>query len=456
EFNDALVKMNELDFKDLVNGLVDWRLISEGEREKEGRKGEEKVYITHPLIKGYFESTFEEKDKKLCHKRLYQYFGEIAPGRPETLEEMQPLFEQVYHGCEAEMYQEAFDDVYWQKVQRGEEGFLIYKLGAWGTNLSLVQNFFQDEDLQKEPLVSRIEGGYKSCLINEAGLSMNSLGRLKEAEGLYKRTIELAISQRDWMNASMGYQNLAGLQIRTGSLLQAKRSSEKANRLSRKAENVVYEYASTAYLAYTLFLLGEMDKAGIEFEKADELEKKANTSKRHRYSGRGIRYADFLLAQGKIQSALDVTNENLRICKEYNLIDYINLCHRSLASIYRHLKDFKEAEANAAVALEGAKKTGRQDIIAESLIELARIKTEQGQYPEAESALNQALRICQRCGFKLYEIDAELILAKTYLAQNDLDQAKSFAQSASSKAKGMSYQLAKNEAEYLLAEMKKD
>ncbi|MBU0566658.1 hypothetical protein KKC52_01230, partial [bacterium] len=39
EFNDALVKMNELDFKDLVNGLVDWRLISEGEREKEGRKG---------------------------------------------------------------------------------------------------------------------------------------------------------------------------------------------------------------------------------------------------------------------------------------------------------------------------------------------------------------------------------------------------------------------------------
>ncbi|MDI6735336.1 MAG: hypothetical protein QME42_03930 [bacterium] len=38
-FNDALVRMGELDFKDLVNGLVDWRLISEGEREK-GKGGE--------------------------------------------------------------------------------------------------------------------------------------------------------------------------------------------------------------------------------------------------------------------------------------------------------------------------------------------------------------------------------------------------------------------------------
>ena len=108
KFNDVLVKMSELDFKDLVDGFVDWRLISYDETKR--------TYTAHPLIKGYFELDFDEKNKKLCHKRIYQYFGEYAPTQPESLEEMQTLFEQIYHGCQAEMYQEAFDD-YWGKVQ---------------------------------------------------------------------------------------------------------------------------------------------------------------------------------------------------------------------------------------------------------------------------------------------------------------------------------------------------
>ncbi|MBU1614909.1 tetratricopeptide repeat protein [bacterium] len=438
EMNQPLRDMSTFSFNRMKDNLCARRLISKGQDD----------YTTHPLIKAYFESIFEEEDKKLCHKYIYGYIGSYAPGRPETLEEMQPLFEQVYHGCKAEMYQEAYWDVYWQKVERREEGFLIWKLGAWETNLSLVQNFFPNGDFQKEPLVPKI--GDKSYLIIEAGISMISLGRLKEAEGLCKRVIEILISQRDWKNASLVYQNLALLQILTGNLLEAKKSSEEATRLSRKARDVREECYSTTYLAYTLFLLGEMDKASDEFKKAGELERKNDPSKRYLYSRRGIQYADLLLAQGKIQKALDVTQENLRRCKDQNWIDAINLCHRSLASIYRHLEDFQKAEANAMAAIEGARKTGVQDIEAESLIELARIRLDQGQYPEAESILNQALRICQRCGYRLYEIDAELILARLYLAQNNTSQAKSFAQSASSKATRMHYHRPKTEAARLL------
>jgi hypothetical protein len=131
-FNDVLVKMSELDFRDLINGLVDWRLISYDKTKK--------TYATHPLIKGYFESTFDGKIKKLCHKHIYQYFGLYAPEWPETLDEMQPLFEQVYHGCAAGLYDEVFDNVFWEKIHRGEGYFIIKKLGAWGINLSLAKN----------------------------------------------------------------------------------------------------------------------------------------------------------------------------------------------------------------------------------------------------------------------------------------------------------------------------
>ncbi len=109
---------------------MNWRLISYDKTKKS--------YTTHPLIKGYFESDFDEKNKKLCHECIYQYFGEFAPAQPETLEEMQPLFEPVYHGCAAGLYDEVCDDVYWEKIHRKEKYVITQKLGAWETDRSLV------------------------------------------------------------------------------------------------------------------------------------------------------------------------------------------------------------------------------------------------------------------------------------------------------------------------------
>jgi hypothetical protein len=147
EFNDVLVRMHEFDFRDLISGLVDWRLISYDETKN--------TYTTHPLIKGYFESTFDEKIKKLCHKHIYQYFGLYALEWPETLEEMQPLFEQVYHGCAAGFYDEVFEDIYWVKIHRRDKYFITQKLGAWETALSLVKTFFPEGDLSQMSLVSK-------------------------------------------------------------------------------------------------------------------------------------------------------------------------------------------------------------------------------------------------------------------------------------------------------------
>jgi hypothetical protein len=120
EINQTLRKTSEFSFKRMVGNLCDRRLIT---------RGQDDTYATHPLIKSYFESIFEEEDKKLSHKRIYLYFGEYAPEQPETIAEMQPLFEQVYHGCAAGLCDEVFDDVYWDKIQRG--GKILYHTDTW-------------------------------------------------------------------------------------------------------------------------------------------------------------------------------------------------------------------------------------------------------------------------------------------------------------------------------------
>jgi tetratricopeptide (TPR) repeat protein len=182
EFNKVLVRMHELDFRDLISGLVDWQLISYDKTKK--------TYTSHPLIKGYFESDFDEKNKKLCHRHLYQYFSLYTPVWPETLEEMQPLFEQVYHGCAAGLYDEVLDDVYWAKIYRRKEFFIYHKPGGWEINLSLARTFFPEGDLSQKPFVTKTSS--QGWLLNEAGLALLFTGRPKEAEIHLQNALEIA------------------------------------------------------------------------------------------------------------------------------------------------------------------------------------------------------------------------------------------------------------------------
>jgi tetratricopeptide (TPR) repeat protein len=441
KFNDVLVKMNELDFKDLVNGLVDWRLISYDETKKS--------YTTHPLIKGYFESYFDEKDRKLFHKRIYHYFGEHAPERPETLEEMQPLFEQVYHGCAAVLYEEVLDDIYWEKIQQEKEFFLVLKLGAWETNLSLAKTFFPKGDLSQLPLVRKKSD--RSWLLNEAGLALKNIGRPKEAEETSQVALRLYRETKDWKNASGCYLNLADLQFRTGELKSAFWNAKIALQFAETASSKEDIVGSIAYVARILHLLGKSEESRTLFEQADELERKISGCQLH--GGRGVFYAYFLISTDQVDEALRLTQANLEVCQRNQWTSRISRCYLLLAVIGRTKGNCKDAKVHLQKAFELARKVGIPYLEIETLLEYGRLYLHKGEYQDAINSGNEVLKICQRTGFLLYEPDAEVILAKAYLAQNNFEQAKTFANSALSKAQKMSYKLAENDASNLLKEI---
>jgi len=440
-FNDVLVKMSELGFKDLINGLVGWRLLSYDETGK--------TYATHLLIKGYFESDFDEKNKKLCHKRIYQYFGEYAPEQPETLAEMQPLFEQVYHGCAAGLYDEVFYGVYREKIHKLEEHSIVHKLGAWKTDLSLAKTFFPEGDLSQLPLVSKMSN--KSWLINTAGLALLATGGPKEAEELFIRYINMGIEGKDWINVSVGYRNIADLQFRSGELVSGLESTRKALDAAEKANSDQSIMTSKAYLAWILHLLGKNEEADKWFLQADELQIKIDGDRLYGFSGNN--YADFLISINKSYEAFELTKQNLEICKRNNFVNSISGCHRSLGAIERIRGNHKAAETHLQKALEIARKVGVPDLEIVALLESGRLQLDQGRHKVAIRDANEVLKICARTGFKLYEPEAEVVLSKAYLALSDLEQAKNFAQSAYEKAIAMHYRWQEGDAAHLLGEI---
>jgi tetratricopeptide (TPR) repeat protein len=230
-----------------------------------------------------------------------------------------------------------------------------------------------------------------------------------------------------------------------GELEKALNSAEEALKMAEKAEIDRFIITSKAYLGQILYLLGRNKEAEENFKRADEL----SIIRGYRLpSMAGVWYADFLISENRIDEASELTQQNLRLMQQDNVINDISRCHRVLSVICRKRKEYKEAEEHLKTSLEIAKRVGMPTLEIEALIEYGRLYLEKKDSKSAIDTANQILRLCKRTGFKLYEPDAELILAKAY--SKDPTQSKPYAESAHKKAKDMGYKPAEEEAARLL------
>jgi tetratricopeptide (TPR) repeat protein len=321
---------------------------------------------------------------------------------------MLPLFQQVHHGCAADLYDEVYEYILQDKIYNGNQRFLVKILGAWQTALSVVYPFFPYGDLSKIPLVT--DRYDLSWLLNEAGLSLLTTGRPNEAEEIFKRKLEINVNEGQLNPASRGYQNLAELQFRTGRLDGALTSAQKALEFAQKSEHNFFIICSRSYLAWIYHLLGKNDEAEKEFEQADELCLQIHENRL--YSQGGVFYSDFLLAIGKVNEAVRLTEQNLKICKNNNMINDISECYRSLCAVYRTIGDLEQAADYLHKVLEIARRIGVPNLEIEALLESAELNLALKNPDQAKLDVEQVLTICKRTGFKFYEKQAKEILSK--------------------------------------------
>ncbi|MBX9637266.1 MAG: TIR domain-containing protein [Nitrosomonas sp.] len=153
----------------------------------------------HPLIREYFGKQLREKQLdawRQAHTRLYEYY-KVLPQKelPDTLEEMQPLFHAVAHGCAAGLYQQALEEVCWLRIRRRGNHFLTRKLGAFSDDLAAVANFF---DPPWHTVVSGLTEFWQYGVLGWASSSLHALARLRESLELGRSAIELAIRNEKW------------------------------------------------------------------------------------------------------------------------------------------------------------------------------------------------------------------------------------------------------------------
>lgn len=260
----------------------------------------------HPLIREYFGKKLREKQPEAwreAHTRLYEYYKALPKKEfPDTLEEMQPLFSAVAHGCAAGLHQKALDEVYWPRIRRKDEHYLITKLGACSDDLAALANFFTTP---WHILAAGLMEVWQAGVLNWVGLDLHALGRLREAIGPMQAGMEMSAKQKDWIGAAQDATNLCELQLILGDIAAVTASSNCSMDYADKSGDFLRRICHLTTRADALHQAGETIAAFTLFKEAEQLQQELQPEYPYLYSLRGFLYCDLLLAKEEIVEVLE-------------------------------------------------------------------------------------------------------------------------------------------------------
>jgi len=351
----------------------------------------------HPLIREHFalEATPEG------HAKLYEHYKTQAPHRPDTFEEMTPLFYAVYHGCRAGKHAECLRDVYRDRIHRGNEAYLNKKLGELGTSLSLLANFFE---IPWSKPAAGLSPADQSWGTGEAGFALRAVGRLADAVGPMRAAAEADAKADDWKNAAIGCSNLSGLQLTLGNIKDAVNSARRSVDFADRSDDAFLKLASRTTLADALHQSGDRTEAARLFAEAERLQADDQPEYPILYSLQGYQYCDLLLSQGETAEALRRASETLPWEEEEHWLLAIGLDHLSLGRA--HPRESAESSYHLDQAVDFLRRAGQLDDLPLAL--LAR---------GTPHDLEEVFRIATRSGMRLY-------LADYHLAKGNLAEAE--------------------------------
>jgi tetratricopeptide (TPR) repeat protein len=251
----------------------------------------------HPLLREYFGQRLRKAQPdawRAAHRRIYEHLCATTKDKPEpTLEDLQPLYQAVAHGCLAGMQQDALDKVFRDRIGRGNEFYSASELGAFGSDLGAVACFF-------EILWSRVSPALKvadqAWLLNEAAFCLRALGRLTEALEPIRAALEIYIKQKTWKGAARVAGNLSELELTLGEVAGAVGDAEQSVTYADRSGVAFERMAFRTTHADALHQAGRRDEADARFREAEQMQAERQPDDPLLYSLPGFRYCGLLLS----------------------------------------------------------------------------------------------------------------------------------------------------------------
>lgn len=451
-----LQKLNDTYWKFAVNNLRELRLLVEQDPH------EPDTLDCHPLLREHFSEKLKAENDQAwreAHARLYEYYKSAAKDYPDTLQEMAPLFAAIMHGCQAGRYQDAFLEVYWERIQRKEDFFNKRKLGAYSSELSTLSGFFDGTSWGKS--VSGLGEELNVFVQSEVAADLRALGRLTEAIELMRVGLDTRINMRDWKNAATRASNIGEIFLIIGDVTQSLKYAYQGVEFANLSNDNGEKISSNAKLASTLHQSGDIYKADALFHSAEEIQKQMFPQIQFlALHLAGYYYCNLLLDQEKY---VEVQNRSTQTLKIGQIIgDLLSIALDNLSLGHAHLlqsqhetdHSFAESLTYLNLAVDGLKQAGDQTDIPRGFLARAQYYRVTSDFTKAQKDLDEAFAIAIRGGMGLYLADCHLEYARLHLAKGEKAKAREHWQVAKDSIEKMGYHRRDKEVQELEEQLK--
>jgi tetratricopeptide (TPR) repeat protein len=446
---DHLSNLDEAGWHHVLDRLEKLRLL-QVERSKSGKY----AIDAHPLIREHFAQILKNADAwREGHRRLYEHLcATTQEGDEPTLEDLQPLYQAVAHGCHAGLLQEAAEKIYHVRISKREKAYPTKTLGAFGSDLGAVACFFDEPWNRVSPALTE---AYEAWLLSQAAFRLRSVGRLTEAVEPMRKAIESVAKQHDWLNAARGASNLSELELTLGEVAGALRDAEQCLEYAKRVGKWGSIVIRLARLADTLHQSGRRSEAETRFREAEEMQAENMSRQPMLSSWQGFAYCEQLLGapeRAAWQIVLKLKTQKPELgtaaasCRGVSQrvaqllkweegmrgapIIHLALYHLTLGRTELYVQILKSSApqlltsdfSHMNAAVNGLRRAGQQQYLPLGLLTRAWLRFLTGAHTGSESAqedLDEAWEIAERGPMRLLMADIHLYRARLFGRMRD-------------------------------------
>lgn len=402
----------------------------------------------HPLIRQYFgEKLLNENPKawKKAHTYLYEYYKNIPEKEcPDTLEEMAPLLAAVAHGCQAGLYNESLEEIFFPRINRkGEKKtFITDTLGAINSELALLSHFFQNP--WKET-VKGINRDKKAYILSRTGLLLGLLGRHKEAEKPMKNGLDCYESIENWEEAASAARHVSRYYLTQGDLVNAETFARKGVDYAKKIENSYSLMETHSTLGEVLHYTGRLKESEWAFEIAEQNKNQSNPEFPHLGRLHGFRHFELLLSLGEYEKVIEYATQTIKSKEQLEFVLGRSLHRVTLgrAYLYRALEkdssNFSQAEKSLETALTELREAQQTRHIPSGLLALATLHRLKKEFPKAWGYLQETIEIADSAFLEIHKTDYLIEAGSLHLLQKEYVKAEEHLKEAMNRINKMGY-----------------
>ncbi len=405
----------------------------------------------HPLIREYFARQLRTQQPdtwRAAHRRLYKHLcANTKEGDQPTLENLQPLYQAVAHGCSSGLGLEAYRDVFVKRILRDEKFYSVMSLGAVQSDLGAMRAYFTQP--YNPQSIGQLQNEDKALLLKHIGYCLRATTKLRDAKTILRAAANEYKKNGNVPEATSALGLLSSTLIFLGDLQSALDSAKEAADLidescpdwirvsafSRIAEVLQYMKKfpeGDGWFKTTFDVMGGVNDAKHWIHTF--LSGKENVGGRTAMFGVLFRYCDYLIAREDFGETLcwvkfagrqlyqDSMNHERSVHAGFVELFYgqISIDSTRRANMKEEIGEILVAGTHLKRSLELFRNSEREHEVPRSLISLAILDGLGGNVgSETQGYLDEAWEIAVRGPMKLHMADIHLYRARIFFREND-------------------------------------